>query len=680
MQDRNQKLEQEPAKTSNEIRHEAQPAEQIDPSNGRLGATYSPEDNKLRLYSVGRLDAETYQQVKAAGFSWAPKQQLFVAPMWTPAREDLLLSLCGWIDAEEISLAERAAERVERFGEYRASRAAEASAAQKAVAEIAKQFEGGQPVILGHHSTRRGLRAKEKIDAGMRKAVNLWDTADYWKYRAAGARRHAEYKALPAVRARRIKKLQSDARRQERYKQEQADRIALWSGDLTAEQAARLADAGFGLSLRVDGDRVMASPLLRDGTLSVEEVTARVLGGARASIAYCERWLTHYANRLAYETAMLGETGGLPADAFTIEVGGKVAAYSEWLTVLRLNRRDGQILSVTTEAPVRFSYQQRLTIPYERITQYMPPTPESKATAKIPPLVNHISQGCVQMTKAEYSELWSGYKGTRKQAATTAHGAYRYRVAVRAGRLLPVYLTDAKQVDPPAPLPAPKAAGSALSDGVSVAAVALPVAPRETAQPQRTPIAVESSSHAVIEGMRATLKQGGVQIQVAPQLFPTSADVAEMVIDLAQLEDGHKVLEPSAGTGVLINAATASGADISVTAVEIHPGLCNLLRSQGKWVIEADFLSLDPEQVGKVDRVLMNPPFADASDIAHILHAMKFVRSGGLLVAICADGPRQNAKLRPLVEASGGAWIRLPAGSFKHAGTNVNTVMMSIHS
>ena len=51
-------------------------------------ATYSPDDNKIRLYASTRLDAETYARIKAAGFAWAPKQDLFVAPMWTPARED----------------------------------------------------------------------------------------------------------------------------------------------------------------------------------------------------------------------------------------------------------------------------------------------------------------------------------------------------------------------------------------------------------------------------------------------------------------------------------------------------------------------------------------------------------------------------------------------------------------
>jgi hypothetical protein len=45
-------------------------------------ATYSPEDNKLRLYATSRLDTELYARAKSAGFSWAPRQQLFVAPMW----------------------------------------------------------------------------------------------------------------------------------------------------------------------------------------------------------------------------------------------------------------------------------------------------------------------------------------------------------------------------------------------------------------------------------------------------------------------------------------------------------------------------------------------------------------------------------------------------------------------
>lgn len=74
----------------------------------------------------------------------------------------------------------------------------------------------------------------------------------------------------------------------------------------------------------------------------------------------------------------------------------------------------------------------------------------------------------------------------------------------------------------------------------------------------------------------------------------------------------------------------------------------------------------------------MNPPFAKGQDMAHIAHALAFLASGGRLVAICANGPRQSAKLRPVVEAAGGWWIELEDGAFAESGTNVRTVMLVI--
>ena len=89
-------------------------------------ATYSPEDNKIRIYPAYRLDKETYTRVRNAGFIWAPKQELFVAPMWTPDREDLALELCGEIGDEDTSLVDRAEQRAERFEDYSAALAEDA--------------------------------------------------------------------------------------------------------------------------------------------------------------------------------------------------------------------------------------------------------------------------------------------------------------------------------------------------------------------------------------------------------------------------------------------------------------------------------------------------------------------------------------------------------------------------
>jgi hypothetical protein len=60
----------------------------------------------------------------------------------------------------------------------------------------------------------------------------------------------------------------------------------------------------------------------------------------------------------------------------------------------------------------------------------------------------------------------------------------------------------------------------------------------------------------------------------------------------------------------------------------------------------------------------------------HIEHARKFLKPGGRLVAICANGPRQHAKLRTMAEDLGGEWFDLPAGSFESVGTSVSTALL----
>lgn len=68
----------------------------------------------------------------------------------------------------------------------------------------------------------------------------------------------------------------------------------------------------------------------------------------------------------------------------------------------------------------------------------------------------------------------------------------------------------------------------------------------------------------------------------------------------------------------------------------------------------------------------MNPPFKNGEDIKHIQHARHLLKPGGRLVAVCANGPRQQEQLQPEAEA----WIDLPPGTFAEQGTNVNTAIV----
>ena len=183
-------------------------------------ATYSPDDNKLRLYSLHRLDEETYKRVKDAGFKHAPRQGLFVAPMWTPDREDLLIELAGEIEDEDQSLFDRQEERAERFEEYSEKRAVESGQVLAAVDSLTSAIPFGQPILVGHHSERRARKHAKKIENGMRRAINLFETSEYWERRAEASLRHAAYKERPDVRWRRIKKIEADLRKAERRLQD----------------------------------------------------------------------------------------------------------------------------------------------------------------------------------------------------------------------------------------------------------------------------------------------------------------------------------------------------------------------------------------------------------------------------------------------------------------------------
>jgi len=332
-----------------------------------MTATYSPEDNKLRLYPVTRLDAETYTRVKAAGFSWAPKQELFVAPAWTPSREDLLLALCGEIGDEDTSLVERAEARAERFEDYAEARKGDAEVAQATADRLADVMQG-QPILVGHHSEKHHRRDIARMQDTMRRSVKLWDTATYWQDRAKGAVRAAKYKEAPPVRARRIKGLEADERKQTKMKEQAEAFLRLWGkiedpdsikrkdGQPTTvkERALYVANhdhvsACFPLAdfprvppaSQYEGSMSLWSALDGD-VITPEQAQAVAIPAHGRMIASCNRWLSLLANRLTYERAMLAESGGIVTDRTGPEVGGACACWASprggWSYIVKVNK------------------------------------------------------------------------------------------------------------------------------------------------------------------------------------------------------------------------------------------------------------------------------------------------------------------------------------------------------
>jgi phospholipid N-methyltransferase len=614
-----------------------------------MNATYSPEDNKLRLYSLHRLDPELYARVKAAGFIYAPKQELFVAPAWTPAREDLLIELCGEIDDEDTSLVDRAEQRAERFETYSEHRANDADRASKTVEAITEHIPLGQPILIGHHSERHARKDAQRIEKGMERAVKMWEQSKYWESRAKGAIRAAKYKELPRVRARRIKGLEADKRKQERNKADAEKWLKLWNNVLTdtnikkkdgtpttaLERAQYLANYshlpmmqskhGFWYAwdvLKPDGERYQDCP-----SMTVEEVRNKALESYPKSIAYANRWINHLDNRLTYEKTMLDEQGA--SDLI------KPMARPEQLPLCNYRAPEGITLEDVYNRGTLVTYPQ------------------------------------VEMTKEEYTKIYSDWKGTR-----IIENSHRIRIALirKPGKehyqrdRVCVFLTNSKTHQKPEP--------------IKVKPVERPIRPTPTYTQQPEPDEKEKAMQAIKE----TLKEG-IKVIVAPQLFPTPPEIAIKMVNHAGLMAGQRILEPSAGTGNLIKAIVnnATGFECcNVVAVENNYELAeNLKIMRSKFVganeynfniINADFLSCNGD-LGKFDKIIMNPPFENAVDIKHINHAFDMLKPGGRLVALCANGPRQQEAFKNRADH----WEVLEPGSFKEQGTNVNVALLVIN-
>ncbi len=456
-----------------------------------MSATYSPDDNALRLYSTSRLDEETYRRVKDAGFRWAPKQDLFKAPMWTPEREDLLLELCGSVDDEDTSLTERAEIRSERFEDYSEKRGTEAEQARASVQHLMDGIPLGQKILVGHHSERHARKDRDRIENGMKKAVSLWQTSQYWQERAKGALRHAKYKERPDVRARRIKTLEAELRKVQRTKADAEKFTRLWLKEpLSYIDARNIANYDHVSMCFPLEDYPRASPASQyegamglwsalEGIITPEQARDIAIAAHATTLERAERWVAHLTNRLTYERTLLHDAGGTEADQTTPEVGGAVRCWvksGQWLLIQKVNKVSVTVLDNWGNGGKDFTR----TVPFNDLKAVM-----SRADVE-----------------------------AKRDAGLMRDNAHGFQS-----------LSGPQQNVP-----------GSQDSSMAVHRV------------QR-----EHNTHSVYTAMKEQLK-AGIAIQVVDQLFPTPPALAARMAQLADIQPGDLVLEPSAGTGNILTA------------------------------------------------------------------------------------------------------------------------------
>lgn len=365
-----------------------------------LNATYSPEDNKLRIYTSEKLDLETYLQAKEIGFKYANKQKLYVAPKWTPAREDFCLKLAGEIIDEESTLEERAAARAERFEGYEINRVEDAENFQSYADSLSEQFAMGQPILKGHYSEKKARKDQERIHRSMDKSIKNYKTAEYWADRAKSSLIHAARRHKPGVRIRRINGLEAEKRKYQRYLDNHEKCLKLWSTkDMiftpTLIRAIEQVDRqGYNFNpdkypeMKMHFNHDLPIPL-SDALkfISIEKAIDIAIRGHEKNIKYYKRWVHQLELRLAYENSALTQAGHS--------------------------------------------------------------MPEKPKRPKLPPIINEMLEGVKVITNEEWNKVHKENRGYSKVKTSDEFGAYRQPFIYERWNRINVFISDKKIVKRP---------------------------------------------------------------------------------------------------------------------------------------------------------------------------------------------------------------------------------------
>tara|TARA_R110000772_G_C13284254_1_gene437433 strand:+ start:28 stop:2118 length:2091 start_codon:yes stop_codon:yes gene_type:complete len=170
-----------------------------------------------------------------------------------------------------------------------------------------------------------------------------------------------------------------------------------------------------------------------------------------------------------------------------------------------------------------------------------------------------------------------------------------------------------------------------------------------------------------------------LQFANIPGYFPTPERVVDLMLNLVNITDGERVLEPEAGSGAICDLIKLNHPGAYIQAYEKQHSLREILTLKDIDLIGSDFL--EAEIYNQYDVVMMNPPFENQADIKHVLHAYNALKPGGRLAAVMSPGPFFNSNslaesFRQWFEKYDGYKIDLEPGSFKASGTNVNTILI----
>lgn len=177
------------------------------------------------------------------------------------------------------------------------------------------------------------------------------------------------------------------------------------------------------------------------------------------------------------------------------------------------------------------------------------------------------------------------------------------------------------------------------------------------------------------QGKRCNLRQDF-------QFFATPDAVADLVASkFSSIDKSMTILEPSAGTGALINAVRRLCPEATVDCYELMPENVQILKNiPGARILGEDFIK---ECHDKYQRIIANPPFSGNQDIQHVYKMFESLTINGEMSVItsqhwkiASDSKCKN--FRKWLEEHNAQIQDIAAGEFKESGTGIQTSLIYI--
>lgn len=157
----------------------------------------------------------------------------------------------------------------------------------------------------------------------------------------------------------------------------------------------------------------------------------------------------------------------------------------------------------------------------------------------------------------------------------------------------------------------------------------------------------------------------------------TPIETALQMIEIADIDNNSKVLEPSAGIGNIADQIKKYTDNLDVC--EQMYSYRELLKLKGHNIVGNDFLQYD--KYNYYDCIIMNPPFSDEQN--HIKHAYNLLVNGGKLIAITSPhwtfaSDKNSKEFKAWFNEMGGEIIEdLESGTFEMTGVRAHIIVIN---